>query len=148
MTQFQGAGFSIELPEGYVDVTNYVFAFPCGEPFSPNLTISAQSVDGDIDLIQCANSELAAIADKVEAYALIQQVSGRRAGMDGVMSLFEWGSGLARIRQKQVLLLSSGTPKTKFSLMASCLVSQCAKAEPVFDQVLASFLPTISSASN
>lgn len=141
MALFQGAGFSIELPEQYVDASSYVFAFPSGEPFSPNLTIRFQELQGNLDPQKCADDELDGLKASVDEFALLSQQSGKRGASDGVMSVFEWGKGAARVRQKQVVLLVNSKPPKKFVLTATCLASQAEETEPVFNQVLASFQP-------
>ena len=139
MPKFQGSGFAIDLPEQCVDASVYTFAFLEQGGFSANLLVRFEKVVGAFDLQKYVKEQLDGLQQKVEDFKLISQTSGKRGACDGVMSVYEWGSGPARIRQKQVVLFVPGESPRKYILTTTDLASQAANSDPLFEQMLRSF---------
>ncbi len=139
MPEFQGSGFTLEVPEGCVDASVYTFVFPEQGGFSANLMIRLEKVDEAFDLQDYVKGQLEALKQNVEGFELLTQASGKRGAWDGVMSVYEWGSGVTRMRQKQVVLLIPGESSRVYILTTTDLASQGANSDPVFDQMLRSF---------
>ena len=139
MPKFQGSGFAIDVPEHCIDASIYTFVFPEQGGFSANLLIRYEKVVGAFNLQEYAKEQLDGLQQKVEEFKIISQASGKRGACDGVMSVCEWGTGLARIRQKQVVLFVPGESPRKYILTTTDLASQAANSDPLFDQMLRSF---------
>ena len=144
MTQFQSSGFSIELPDKCIDASSYTFVLTGEEAgdvknYAPNITIRFENAAVGFDLKKSVNDALDVLRKQVEAFELISQDSGKRGENDGIMTVYEWGKGVARMRQKQVVLLVPGEKSRKYILTTTDLASQADKSDPVFDQILRSF---------
>jgi hypothetical protein len=141
MPSFQGSGFAVEIPEQCTDSSIYTFALPEQGGFSANLVIRFERIVGDFDLLKDVKAQLDDFQQKVEAFQLINQAAGKRGACDGVMSVYEWGSGATRLRQKQVVLFVPGEAPRKYILTTTDLASQAAHSDSLFDQMLRSFEP-------
>ena len=139
MAQFQGLGFTIDVPDNCEDASSYTFVLPDEGNYAPNITIRFENVEADFDLKKSVNADLNALGQQMEVFELISQSSGKREENDGIMSTYEWGKGIARMRQKQVVLLVPGEKPRKYILTTTDLASQADNSEPVFDQMLRSF---------
>lgn len=141
MPKFQGSGFVVELPEGCLDMSAYTFVLPVKGGFSPNLVIRFDAVDGKPDLAAYVEQTLARISESLDGFELISQAGGKRGDCDGVMSLYEWGQGKGRMRQKQIFLLTAGEKRRIYTLTTIDLAANAAVSDPLFEQVLRSFMP-------
>ena len=141
MPKFQGSGFVMDVPENCVDGSAYTFVLPEQGGFAASLLVRFEKVVGAFDLQKSAKEELDALQQRVEDFKLISQAAGKRGPCDGVMSIFEWGKGPARFRQKQIVLLVPGESPRKYILTTTDLASQVANSDPLFDQMLRSFEP-------
>jgi hypothetical protein len=142
MPEFKGSGFAMDVPEQCVDASVYTFAFPERGGFAANLVIRFEQVVGALDLKKEVEGQLTDFQGKVEGFQLISQMAGKRGNCDGVMSIYEWGSGTARLRQKQLVMLVPGDSPRKYILTTTDLASQAATSDPLFDQMLRSFQPS------
>src|SRR5210317_1611933 len=105
MPNFQGSGFTVELPDECIDASTYTFVLPENNGFSATLNIRHESATEVKNLKAHINVSLKALRDSVTDFTLLNQAAGKRGAHEGVMSSFEWGSGEARVRQKQYCLL-------------------------------------------
>lgn len=139
MTQFQGSGFSIELPDNCTDASAYTFVLPYNRGFSANLTIRFEHVPEGYQLEKSVQEELQKLGNSLSDFTLISQDVGQRGGNDGVISVYEWGEGQARMRQKVITLLVQGEKTRKYILTTTDLVAGSEQSEVVFNQMLQSF---------
>jgi len=139
MTQFQGSGFTIELPDNCTDASAYTFVLPFNQGFAANLTIRFELVPDGYQLEESMQEELRKLSSSLNHFSLISQNAGQRDGNDGVIFVYEWGEGQARMRQKVITLLVSGDKPRKYILTSTDLVAGADQSEAVFNQMLQSF---------
>ena len=145
MQKFQGSGFTIPLHGNCMDASAYTFVLPKKGGFSASLSIRFESGRYVKDLQAYANVSLEALKESVDEFVLLNQVAGKRGSNDGVMSNFEWGSGEARMRQKQYCLLTPGRAPSLYPrlyiLTSTDLASNAAHSDRIFNQMMKSFSP-------
>ena len=78
MPNFQGSGFTIELPDDCMDASSYAFVLPENNGFSANLTIRFEPATYVSDLQAHVNLSLDALKASVVDFVLINQVAGKR----------------------------------------------------------------------
>ncbi|WP_181388383.1 DcrB-related protein [Vibrio albus] len=139
MAQFQGSGFSIYLPDSCMDASAYTFVLPYNQGFSANLTIRFEHVPDGYELEKSVKDELAALSNRLNDFTLISQNAGQREGNDGVIAVYEWGEGQARMRQRVITLLVQGDMPRKYILTTTDLVAGAEESDAVFNQILQSF---------
>lgn len=141
MPNFQGSGFTVELPDECIDASTYTFVLPENNGFSATLNIRHESATEVKNLKAHINVSLKALRDSVTDFTLLNQAAGKRGAHEGVMSSFEWGSGEARVRQKQYCLLTSGEAPRIYILTSTDLVSNAAQSDRIFSAIMKSFVP-------
>ncbi|WED22955.1 DUF1795 domain-containing protein [Vibrio sp. JC009] len=138
MSQFQGSGFVIDLPEKCWDASSYTFVLPEEGGFSPNLTIRFELVPEGYELEKSVLDELKALSLSLDDFVMVSQNSGKRGGNDGIICVYEWGQEPARLRQRVITLLVGGDVLRKYILTTTVLAASCDKSEAVFDRMLGS----------
>ena len=141
MPQFQGSGFILTLPEQCYDASAYAFVLPECNGFAPNLVIRFEDVTAGTDITQYADKALASLSGQFEAFELVNKLAGKRGEWEGVIATMEWGSGAARMAQKQFYNLAGGRKTRVYVLTTTDLLANAKLSDPVFDQVLRSFAP-------
>jgi len=141
MPNFQGSGFTIELPDDCMDASSYAFVLPERNGFSANLTVRFEPATHVSDLQAHVNLSLDALKATVVDFVLINQVAGKRGPHNGVMSNFEWGAGESRMRIKQYCIITAGDVPRVYTLTAVDLVSNADQSAPVFNQMMKNFVP-------
>lgn len=141
MPNFQGSGFTMELPDDCMDASAYAFVLPENNGFSANLTVRFEPATYVSDLQEHVNMSLDALKASVVDFVLINQVAGKRGPHNGVMSNFEWGAGESRVRIKQYCIITAGDVPRVYTLTAVDLASNADKSTPVFNQMMKNFVP-------
>ena len=141
MPNFQGTGFTIEIPEDCFDASTYTFVLPENNGFSANLNIRHEPAVEVNDLKAHINVSLKALRDRVANFTLLNQAAGKRGAHEGLMTSFEWGEGESRVRQKQYCLLVSGEKPKIYILTSTDLASNAAQSDRIFNGIMKSFVP-------
>lgn len=141
MPNFQGTGFTIELPDDCIDASTYTFVLPENNGFSATLNIRHESAVEVSNLKAHINVSLKALRDSVTNFKLLNQTAGRRGAHEGLMSSFEWGEGENRVRQKQYCLMTSGETPRIYILTSTDLVTNAAQSDRIFNGIMKSFVP-------
>jgi hypothetical protein len=141
MPNFQGAGFTIDLPEDCTDASSYTFVLPENNGFSASLIIRHESAAQVDNLKTHINVSLKALRDSVTNFTLLNQAAGKRGAHEGLMTSYEWGVGESRIRQKQYCLMTSGENPKIYILTSTDLVSNAVESDRVFNGIMKSFAP-------
>jgi hypothetical protein len=141
MPNFQGSGFTMELPEDCMDASSYAFVLPEYNGFSPNLTIRFEPTTDVSDLQAHVNISLDALKANVVDFVMINQVAGKRGPHNGVMSNYEWGAGESRMRIKQYCIMTAGDVPRVYTLTAVDLTSNADQSAPVFNRMMKNFVP-------
>ena len=142
MLNFQGSGFLIDLPEGSADASSYTFVLPSEGDFTAYVTIKSERLRDPLELKEYVDKAQATLKESVEKYVVSQHASGKRKGMDVVLTTVEWGADESRICQKIAYFLVQDEKGSKvFTLTGSDLVSGINKSGPMFDEIFKSFTP-------
>ena len=141
MPNFQGSGFTMELPDDCMDASSYAFVLPENNGFSANLTVRFESAVHVSDLQAHVNLSLDALKASVVDFVMINQVAGKRGAHHGVMSNFEWGAGESRMRIKQYCIITTGDVPRVYTLTAVDLASNADQSAPVFNRMMKNFIP-------
>ena len=141
MSNFQGSGFTIDLPDGCMDASAYTFILPENNGYSANLSIRFEPAADITDLQAHVNLSLDSLKASVADFVLLNQVAGKRGAHNGVMSSYEWGTGEARMRQKQYCLQTAGEVPRIYILTATDLAGNAAQSDPVFNRMMKNFIP-------
>ena len=141
MANFQGTGFSIELPDDCTDASTYTFVLPENNGFSATLNIRHESATEVSDLKSHINVSLKALRASVANFTLLNQAAGKRGEHQGLMTSYEWGEGASRVRQKQYCLMTSGENPKLYILTSTDLVSNAAQSDRVFNSIMKTFTP-------
>jgi hypothetical protein len=140
MPKFQGSGFSLELPEGTIDASNYGFALPGTGGASPTLTISISKA-GDSDVGAAFDQKTRSLGEALTNFKVVKKGAFQRADREYIVWVGEWGAEGARMKQKQVLMRLSGPAPRLFTITATDLAEHFAQTEPLFDNVIRTFDP-------
>jgi hypothetical protein len=140
MPKFQGSGFSLELPGGTVDASNYGFALPGSGGANPTLTIRITKT-AHADLGAIFDDQKRSLEQALTDFEVVSKGAFKRADREYIVWIGEWGSAEARTRQKQVLMFVTGNISRLFTITATDLASHFAQTEPLFDGVIRTFEP-------
>lgn len=140
MPKFQGSGFSIELPNGTVDASNYGFALPGVGGANPTLTINSTAAQ-QADLGTIFAEKQQALEQALEDFKVSSHGLFKRGDREYIVWIAEWGPAAARMKQKQVLMLVSGEAARLYTITANDLAEHFAQTEPLFDEVIRTFEP-------
>jgi hypothetical protein len=140
MPKFQGSGFSLELPEGTVDASNYGFALPGSGGANPTLTISFSKTE-DSDISAVFDEKVRSLGEALTDFKVINKGAFQRADREYIVWVGEWGADGAHFKQKQVLMLVSGPGARLFTITATDLAEHFVQTEPLFDNVIRTFDP-------
>jgi hypothetical protein len=142
MPKFQGSGFLLDLPEGCTDASTYTFLLPTEGSFTPYITIKSEQLDKSQDLKVYVDSQQDKLKGKVEDHEIIHYATGKRLGMDVILTTIAWGVREGRVCQKIAYFLVKGEKGNKvFTLTGTDLASQFKKSEPLFEQAFKAFMP-------
>ena len=141
MIEFQGSGFCLGVPEEAVDASQYVFALAPKAGFSAHLTVRFEPVDSEINLNIHLKNQVSKLEESLEEFTLISQATGMRGSINGGMLNYEWGQGIGRFKQKQVLLVSNSQPIRLYTLTTLDLAKNAHISDPTFEQMMRSFSP-------
>lgn len=140
MPKFQGSGFSLELPDGTVDASNYGFALPGAGGANPTLTIGFSKAE-QADLGAVFDEQTRSFEEALMDFEVVTKGAFKRPDREYIVWVGEWGPAGARIRQKQVLMSVSGQVPRLFTITATDLAEHFAQTEPLFDNVIRTFNP-------
>jgi hypothetical protein len=148
MAQFQSTRFKIDLPNGFVDASTYVFVLPRTVALSPDLASFKASIvikfdpqPPPVDLVAYVVSQRAALRESVGNLDIIHEEKGMRGHLQAMTTTFEWGpEGHKRLRQKQYFLLLPSTSSI-CSMTATELAIIYDQTEPVFDGIFRTLTP-------
>lgn len=140
MPKFQGSGFSLELPNGTVDVSNYGFALPGDGGANPTLTITFAKLD-KADLGILFDEQKRSLEQALADFEVVSRGNFKRADREYIVWVGEWGPGEARMKQKQVLMIVAGKIPRLFTITATDLAKHFDQTEPSFDNVIRTFDP-------
>ena len=141
MPNFQGSGFTMELPDDCKDASAYTFVLPENNGFAANLAVRFEPAIDISDLKAHVNTSLKILKANVIDFVMIKQVAGKRGSNSGVMSNFEWGAGETRMRIKQYCIMTTGDEPRIYTLTASDLAINADHSTPVFNRMMKSFVP-------
>ena len=141
MPNFQGSGFTIELPDDCIDASSYAFVLPECEGFSANLTVRFEPAIDVSDLQAHVNISIESLKSNVVDFVLINQVAGKRGPHNGVMSNYEWGASESRVRVKQYCIMTAGDVPRIYTLTAVDLASNADQSATVFNRMMKNFIP-------
>lgn len=140
MPKFQGSGFSIEVPDGTVDASNYGFAFPGADGANPTMTITFAAAK-EADPAATFDEQLGLLEQAMQDFDVISQGTFKRADREYIVWVAEWGPAESRMRQKQVLMSVAGSTPRLFKITATDLAAHFDQAEPLFDNIIRTFEP-------
>ena len=140
MPKFQGSGFSLELPDGTVDASNYGFALPGTGGANPTLMVSFSKAD-DSDLGAVFDEKTRLLDESLSDFKVVNKGAFQRADREYIVWVGEWGEEGARMKQKQVLMRLSGPAPRMFTITATDFAEHFAQTEPLFDNVIRTFDP-------
>ena len=140
MTKFQGSGFEIDVPESCIDSSVYTFVLPTEQQFTPYVTVRFEVVE-KIDLKEYLTTKRNLLSDEVEDLEVIKEAFGKRGEWDVGLTEYEWGSGPARVFQKQVCFLVTGSKNKVYVLTATDVADNKEYSKAAFDQLLKTFTP-------
>jgi hypothetical protein len=140
MPKFQGSGFSLEVPEGTVDASNYGFALPGTGGANPTLTVSFSKAENP-DLGAVFDEKTRSLDESLTNFKIVSKGGFKRADREYIVWISEWGAEGARFKQKQVLMLVLGQPQRLFTITATDLAEHFPETEPLFDNVIRTFDP-------
>jgi len=138
---FQGSGFSVELPDDATDSSSYCFSFPNAGEYAPNLTITCERPPDGLDLNAYVSERREALKTGVENLAVINEISNSRGAWTYIVSIVEWGPDESRIRQKQTYVYVPGEVPKLFTLTGTDLADNFKQSEAIFNQAIKSFTP-------
>ena len=141
MSEFQGSGFSIALPENCIDASSYTFVLEELNGFSANLTIRFQLPTEGFSVSSFLDEQIATLSTTLDSFSLSHQANGKRGEIEGAMCTYEWGQGSGRFKQKQVVMLSNMEPARVYIMVSTDLASNADQSDPVFEQMMRSFVP-------
>ena len=141
MSEFQGSGFAIELPENCIDASSYTFVLEQRNGFSANLTIRFQLPTEGFSVSSFVDEQISSLRTSLDSFALIHQANGKRGEIEGAMFVYEWGQGSGRFKQKQVVMLSNLEPARIYIMTSTDLAINADESDPVFEQMMRSFAP-------
>jgi hypothetical protein len=140
MPKFLGSGFSLELPVGTVDASNYGFALPGDGGANPTLTITFTATQ-QADLGENFDQQKQLLEQALENFEIVSKGAFKRADREYIVWIAEWGPAAARMKQKQVLMFVSGNVPRLFTITATDLAEHFVQTEPQFDNVIRTFDP-------
>ena len=141
MPVFEGPTFKLGLPQEYVDLSTYAFAFPSGSGFQPSLVIKFERWPGGGDLAAYVNQQLSVMQGGLAAFQLLERTPGMHGEYPAVTAVFQWGSAeQPRLRQKQRFILVPARSLI-YTLTATNLDADFAQTEKLFDAIMGSFAP-------
>lgn len=143
MINFQGSGFSIELPEFCSDASAYTFLLPtpADSSFTPYMTIQTQKTDSG-ELEAWVHEQNAVLRGHVENFRTVNISAGQHLGYDVVVATVEWGPLAARMSQFQAHYLVPGEKQSKiYCLTGVDLSSHFSESQPIFTQIFKTFSP-------
>jgi hypothetical protein len=143
MIDFQGSGFSVEVPETCEDASAYTFLLPTPPDggFTPYMTVQSEKADCD-DLEALVREKYASLESALEKFSLDSFVAGRHEDLDVVLATIEWGPSATRMAQIQAYYLVTGEVRNKiYCLTGTDLMSNFDQSRPVFNRVFRSFRP-------
>lgn len=139
--KFQGSGFSVDIPEGALDVSSYAFVFPELGEFAPNLTIRFEPGE-NVDLEERISDLRETLMSSLENFVVVGEDPVRTRGpWKYSTQVYEYGQDEHRIRQKQLLLLVTQPTLTLYTVTGTDLAAGYLQSEPVFDEIIRSFDP-------
>lgn len=141
MSEFQGSGFVVDVPEGCANASVYTFLLPTEGQFTPYVTIRFESLPDEADLDAYVTRLYDALSDSLEDFEVTEKGSGKRGIWDAVLATMEWGAEESRIRQKQAFFLVPGEEARVYTLTGIDLASNFHMSEPLFDKIFTSFKP-------
>ena len=141
MSEFQGSGFVLDVPEGCADASVYTFLLPTEGQFTPYVTIKFEGLHDEADLNAYVTKQHDALSESVEKFEMIIKRSGKRGIWAAVLAIMEWGAEESRIRQKQGFFLVPGETAKVYALTGIDLAAHFDKSEPQFDKIFQSFNP-------
>jgi len=140
MPKFQGSGFSLELPDGTTDASNYGFALPGTGGANPTLTISFAKAE-QTDLGTLFDEQTRPLEQALTDFQIVSKGAFKRADREYIVWIGEWGPVEGRMKQKQVLMIVSGQAPRLFIITATDFAQYFTQTEPLFDDVIRTFEP-------
>ncbi|MEM1432636.1 MAG: hypothetical protein AAGG11_01125 [Pseudomonadota bacterium] len=141
--EFATPSFSLKLPPGGIDASTYAWVYPeLGGNNPARLSVSSSLPLEIPDLAQYLAEQRQLIEAAYDNFEMLETVENVRGSWNYVILKFSWGSeDLAQI-QKEIHLFIDAEPLQFYRFISSAPTAAFTTAEPMFDQVLASFKPT------
>jgi len=135
--KFQGAGFSIDIPNKCQNITCYTFLLPTDKQFTPYITIQSEKFDHTPNLESIVDEQEKKIQDNSSDYQLVNRIKGKHAGNNATIVTSEWGSGASRICQRKVYLLKNIRNTTRmYTINCTDLASNFAISQPMMNEMI------------
>jgi hypothetical protein len=139
--KFQASGFAIDLPDGVMDSSSYVFCFPEIGSFTPTVCIRfevADQVDMDVRLQEVRQT----LHDSFPDLALTGETDVRTRGSWRYFThVAEFGEPESRMRMKEIQLLIPEPRPTLYVITGTALAADFPKFEPLYDSMVRTFEP-------
>jgi len=142
MTNFQGSGFSLDIPKDVQDKSVYTFVLPSDESFTPYITIKFETVPEEHDLLTYSETNENLLKDNVENFESIDRIAGKHDGKDVAISNAEWGENEGRIHQRFVYFYDAGEKYQRiYTITCIALANNFKDCEPYMNHFIKSFKP-------
>lgn len=138
---FQGSGFSVDLPDDATDASSYCFLFPNAGEYAPNLTIRCERPPDELNLDDYVKEQREVLEAGVENFILVNEISSKRDFWTYVISIIEWGPDESRVRQKQTYVYVPGEKPRLFILTGTDLAANFEQTDAIFNEIIRSFKP-------
>jgi len=138
---FKGSGFSVDLPEGAVDVSSYTFSFPDLGSMPPTVTVRREAAAG-LDLDQRLKEVHDNLRSNLPNARLVgdEQVKAR-GNWRYFTHVVDFGEGDRRVCLKELFVLVEGERRSLFIFSGTDFSENFPRFEPVYDAIVRSFKP-------
>lgn len=144
MAKYEGAAFTIDLPDDAIDASVYAFAFPQGRPFTPTLVIRSERHAAPVALADYVEGQVELLKAGTEAFVERRRRTGVWRGHDALDLLVGFGPPEQRLRQRLVYVDAKGEPQTIYILAATDTAETFDGNEAMFNAAILSFRPKSS----
>lgn len=137
---FKGSGFTLQLPEGTVDASSYMFAFPHSDgQYTPTLSVKCEICDEQLDLDSLVDENERALLAAVPEGSAVSRSRHRTVGREYIVSVVQWGPEMSQMKQKFVYLLVDDALTRLYTMIYTNTTEGFPVFEPTIDGIIRSF---------
>ncbi|MFK7913449.1 MAG: hypothetical protein AB8B93_06005 [Pseudomonadales bacterium] len=134
-----GTDFSVELPEGSIDSSSYLFVLPIESSMTPNVLITKRLSKEPLSAAQAMQDYIVSQRRSLEDIEISDQIEGGGSDRDYALFIGQWCAGELAMRQKTIFLHFAAAATQVFSIALTSLAEDFDAAEPQFDQIVRNF---------